>query len=186
MFAYVARQAIFDSTSNVQAYELLFRDGKSNCFPDIEPDEATSKLIAGSHLSLGVEEITNGKTAFINFHNDTLLYRLKTLELEDYGKITINIVNTNQDYLIIDLLSGKENDVIVERKYIKNTETLVFDLLEPKTYRIRAIIDANKNNKWDTGNYLTKKQPEQVIYFEEELKVRANYYLEGNTFTIKN
>lgn len=121
-----------------------------------------------------------------NIENDTLLYRLKTLELEDYGKITINIVNTNQDYLIIDLLSGKENDVIVERKYIKNTETLVFDLLEPKTYRIRAIIDANKNNKWDTGNYLTKKQPEKVVYFEEELKVRANYYLEGNTFTIKN
>ncbi|WP_439128999.1 Ig-like domain-containing protein [Polaribacter sp.] len=120
-----------------------------------------------------------------NIENDTLLYRFKTIELEDYGKITINIVNTDQDNLIIDLLSGKQNDEIIDRKYINTSETLVFDLLEPKTYTIRAIIDANNNKKWDTGEYLTKKQPEPVIYYEEDLKVRANYFLEGNTFTVK-
>lgn len=120
-----------------------------------------------------------------NIENDTLIYRFKTIELEDYGKITINIVNTDQDNLIIDLLSGKQNDEIIDRKYINTSETLVFDLLEPKTYIIRAIIDANNNKKWDTGEYLTKKQPEPVIYYEEDLKVRANYFLEGNTFTVK-
>ncbi|MFC3094855.1 EAL domain-containing protein [Alteromonas sediminis] len=78
MFAYVARQPIFDVNKEVFAYELLFRDGKSNCFPDIEPDEATSKIIADSHLSFGIEEITNGKLAFINFHQNTLLYRFPT------------------------------------------------------------------------------------------------------------
>lgn len=78
MFAYVARQSIFDRDSQVVAYELLFRDGKRNCYPDIEPDEATSKILTGSHLTLGVEEITCGKLAFINFHEDTLLYRFPT------------------------------------------------------------------------------------------------------------
>ena len=92
MFAYVARQGIFDSDSNVVAYELLFRDGKKNCFPDIEPDEATSKLITGSHLALGVEEITDGKQAFINFHKDTLLYRFPTSL--DAQSVVIEIVET--------------------------------------------------------------------------------------------
>lgn len=79
MYAFVARQAIFDRNANVFGYELLFRDGKQNCFPDnIDPDEATSKLITGSHLAFGVEEITFGKPAFINFHTDTLLYRFPT------------------------------------------------------------------------------------------------------------
>ncbi len=78
MFSYVARQAIFDREKQIFAYELLFRDGKSDCYPDIEPNEATSKLITGSHLALGIEEITNGKIAFINFHSDTLLYRFPT------------------------------------------------------------------------------------------------------------
>ncbi len=79
MYAFVARQAIFDHDANVFGYELLFRDGEQNCYPDnIDPDEATSKLITGSHLALGVEEITFGKPAFINFHTDTLLYRFPT------------------------------------------------------------------------------------------------------------
>ena len=78
MFAYVARQAILDKNKNLYSYELLFRDGKSNCFPDISPDEATSKILANSHLTLGLDEITDGKLAFINFHEDTLLHRFPT------------------------------------------------------------------------------------------------------------
>ena len=117
--------------------------------------------------------------------NDSLNYNFKTIELEDYGRITLNIVNTDSKNLIIDLLSGKNNDEIVERRYLTTSETLVFTLLQPKTYTVRAIIDGNNNKKWDTGNYLLKKLPENVIYFEEALEVRANYFLEGNTFTIK-
>ncbi len=92
MFAYVARQSITDQEKNVFAYELLFRDGESNCFPDIAPDEATSKLITGSHLTLGVEEITDGKLAFINFHEDTLLYRFPTSL--DPLNVVIEVVET--------------------------------------------------------------------------------------------
>lgn len=101
MFSYVARQGIFDPQQQIYAYELLFRDGKRDCFPEVEPDEATSKLITGSHLSLGIEEITNGKTAFINFHTDTLLYRFPTslnpqsvvIEIVESVKITSQVVS---------------------------------------------------------------------------------------------
>ena len=124
-------------------------------------------------------------TDIYTLKNDTLNYRFKTIELEDYGRITLNIENTASKNLIIDLLSGKNNDKIIERKYIRASETIVFNLLEPKTYVVRAIVDDNNNKKWDTGNYLRKELPENVIYYKEELKVRANYFLEGNTFTIK-
>lgn len=117
--------------------------------------------------------------------NDSLNYNFKTIELEDYGRITLNVVNTASKYLIIDLLSGKEKDQIIERRYLNTSETLVFNLLQPNTYTVRAIIDENNNKNWDTGNYLLKKLPEEVIYYEEELKVRANYFLEGNNFIVK-
>jgi len=78
MFAYIARQPIFDKALNIAAFELLFRDGEKNCFPDIEPDEATSKLLAGTHLGIGLEEIVGSKLAFINFHRDTLVHRFPT------------------------------------------------------------------------------------------------------------
>ncbi|GAA0854526.1 EAL and HDOD domain-containing protein [Aliiglaciecola litoralis] len=125
MFAYVARQAIFDKESNVKAYELLFRDGKRNCFPDIEPDEATSKLIAGSHLALGVEEITDGKTAYINFHNDTLLYRFPT--------------SLNPQAVVIEIVETVEisDKLIAACKHLKNLG-----------YQI-ALDDHDFDPKWD-------------------------------------
>ena len=92
MFAYVARQAIYDSEKHVFAYELLFRDGIKNCFPDISPDEATSSMLAASHLSVGVESITGNKKAFINFHQDTLLYRFPSTL--DPLNVVIEIVET--------------------------------------------------------------------------------------------
>ncbi|MCU7554534.1 EAL domain-containing protein [Alteromonas sp. ASW11-19] len=92
MFAYVARQPIFDINRKVHAYEILFRDGEQNCFPDIAPDEATSKILTSTHLSLGIEEITNNKPAFINFHRDTLMFRFPTSL--DPSAVVIEIVET--------------------------------------------------------------------------------------------
>jgi len=118
--------------------------------------------------------------------NDTLNFKFSTKEIEDYGRITMDIVNETSNHLIIELLEGKNKDNLIERRFITGSEQIQYNLLEPKTYYIRAIIDENKNNKWDTGNYLLKQQPEKIIYFSEELKLRANYYLDGNVFTVKN
>jgi EAL and modified HD-GYP domain-containing signal transduction protein len=92
MFAYIARQAIYDCEKRVFAYELLFRNGVQNCFPDISPDEATSSMLAASHLSVGVESITLNKPAFINFHQDTILYRFPSTL--DPLNVVIEIVET--------------------------------------------------------------------------------------------
>ena len=116
--------------------------------------------------------------------NDTLDYNFSTKEIEDYGRITIDIVNQTSENLIIELLEGKDKGKLVERRFVTDSKQIRFNLLEPKTYFFRAIIDSNKNNKWDTGNYLLKTQPEKIIYFTEELELRANYYLDGNVFTI--
>ncbi len=101
MFAYVARQPIFDTELNVFAYELLFRDSEQNCFPEIPADEATSKILTGNHLSLGIDEVSCQKTAFINFHQDTLLYRFPTsldphlvvIEIVESVKVTKTLID---------------------------------------------------------------------------------------------
>jgi uncharacterized protein (DUF2141 family) len=116
------------------------------------------------------------------FKNDTLKYNFSTKELEDYGRITLNVNNVNSKNLIIELLTGTKKYQVVQRNFITTTETIVFDLLEPKKYTIRVIIDENKNNKWDTGNYLKRKLPEIILYHKEinNAELRANYFLEEN------
>ena len=66
MKTYIARQAILNRREHVIAYELLFRDGPENFFPDIDPHEATSKLIIRTHLNQGLMPITSDKPALIN------------------------------------------------------------------------------------------------------------------------
>jgi EAL and modified HD-GYP domain-containing signal transduction protein len=74
----MARQPILDASKTLVGYELLFRDGVENSFPNINPDEATSKLITEHHLLMGVEKITGGQQAFINFSADTLIHHFPT------------------------------------------------------------------------------------------------------------
>jgi len=69
---YAARQPILDKSKKLFAYELLFRDSIDNVFPDIDGDEATSKMIEASQFNMGMSEFTANKPAFINFTLDTL------------------------------------------------------------------------------------------------------------------
>jgi EAL and modified HD-GYP domain-containing signal transduction protein len=69
---YAARQPILDKDKNLYAYELLFRDSVDNVFPEIDGDEATSKMIEASQFNMGISGFTGSKPAFINFTLDTL------------------------------------------------------------------------------------------------------------------
>lgn len=111
---------------------------------------------------------------------DSTTYAFKTNEIEDYGRITIKVENLKSKNVIIELLSGKNQDKLIERRFITSSSQLVFDLLKPMKYTVRAIIDENKNNKWDTGNYLKKQMPEKIIYHEaiNNYALRANYFVE--------
>jgi EAL and modified HD-GYP domain-containing signal transduction protein len=93
MFLYAARQPILDIHKNLFAYELLFRDSLENVFPDIDADEATSKLIE-NQLNIGIEDFTDDKPAFINFTLDTLLKKYPTLIHQDH--IVVEILETVQ------------------------------------------------------------------------------------------
>jgi EAL and modified HD-GYP domain-containing signal transduction protein len=100
MFAHVARQAIYDTEKRVFAYELLFRDGISNCYPDICQDQATSSMIAASHLSVGVENISFNKASFINFHQDTILHRFpSTLDPMNVVIEIVESVELSQEFI---------------------------------------------------------------------------------------
>ena len=70
---YAARQPILDKSKKLFAYELLFRDSIDNVFPDIDGDEATSKIIEASQFNMGISEFTGNKSAFINFTLETLI-----------------------------------------------------------------------------------------------------------------
>lgn len=76
MDIFVARQPIFNSQKQVVGYELLFRNGLNNVFPDIDDDVATSNVLSNAFFSFRLPELLNGKKGFINFPEKMLAHKI--------------------------------------------------------------------------------------------------------------
>lgn len=92
MYFYAARQPILDKEKQLYAYELLFRDSIDNVFPNVDGDEATSKIIEASKFNLGISDFTGNKPAFINFTLETLIKGYP--RLLDKDEVVVEILET--------------------------------------------------------------------------------------------
>ena len=79
MDIFVARQPIFNQHREVYAYELLFRSGFENAFGNVNGDQASSQVMTNSFLGIGLETLTGGKRAFVNFTRDLLVDEMALL-----------------------------------------------------------------------------------------------------------
>jgi len=112
---------------------------------------------------------------FYDKTNDTLKFSFGTKEIADYGNLKINLTNIKRFPFIVELLD--KNEVLYKASSTKET-SIYFETIEPKLYTIRIIYDDNSDNEWTTGNYLAKKQAEEIIYFPKLIDVRANWDVE--------
>jgi EAL and modified HD-GYP domain-containing signal transduction protein len=94
MYFYAARQPILDRNKVLYAYELLFRDGLSNVFPEIDGDEATSRMIEGSQFSFGLDDFLGDKPGFINFTLESLIKKYPSMLPKE--QVVVEILETVQ------------------------------------------------------------------------------------------
>jgi hypothetical protein len=105
--------------------------------------------------------------------NDSLVVSFRTHSLRDFGSIQMNVGIKNSSDYIIQLLDEKET--VLEQKILSASGKVKFEYLFPGKYRIKGILDRNRNGRWDTGKFSIKLQPEKVQYFQKIIEVRANW-----------
>jgi hypothetical protein len=109
--------------------------------------------------------------------NDSVRIRIDTKPLDEYGSLIMNyIISPDDPPYIAELIN--EKGIVVKRDTLVTETKVNYLYLNPGSYRIKTIIDKNRNGKWDTGSLLTKTLPEPVIYFTKDLTVRANWELQ--------
>lgn len=114
--------------------------------------------------------------AFIDYMqkaNDTLSYRLKTQNISEYGNLRIRLQNVKQYPVIVEITNSKGD--LIASEYSEGNDIIDFMALQPNLFTLRVIYDENKNKIWDTGNYLEKRQAEEVVYYPTAIDVRANW-----------
>lgn len=72
MDVFLARQPILDKYDKLFGYELLFRDSEKNIYQGDDGDKATIAVIRNSFVNIGIDKVTGGKKAFINFTENIL------------------------------------------------------------------------------------------------------------------
>ncbi len=112
-------------------------------------------------------------TDFFGDTNDTLRNRWSTGSPDDYGILRLILEGQAKFPIVVQLIDSKED--ISRSLYMEENATVEFPSLPPGMYRIRLIFDSNKNGRWDTGDYMTKRQPERIIYYPGSVEIRANW-----------
>ncbi|GLX81966.1 EAL and HDOD domain-containing protein [Thalassotalea eurytherma] len=150
MELYLARQAILGRRKNLVAYELFFRDGPENFFPNIDAHEATSKLISRTHFNKGISEVSGGKLALINFSEESLLKRLPLLLpkheivieiLEDVTpsdevyQACVEMYRQGYTFALDDFVYRRE-----WRRFLQLVEVIKFDLMHTPLDKIEPLI----------------------------------------------
>ena len=107
---------------------------------------------------------------------NTLNYNFTTKKRSDYGNLYLNLSGINFDKLIVELLNLK-GEIIRSNFLTSNSDPCTFENILPGDYTIRVINDLNKNNLWDTGDFLKKIKPEPTYHYNDTIKVRANWVI---------
>ena len=101
MLTTVARQPIFDINLKIQAYELLFRGESQDKDGQFDHYNATASVLYDGLFGIGLDKLTNGKSAFVNFSRDMLISDLITCLPKE--QITIEILeNVKSDSLVLE------------------------------------------------------------------------------------
>jgi len=112
-------------------------------------------------------------TDFYEKTNDTLSYKLTTQNTSEYANLKITLKNVKQFPIIVELTNPK-GDVLAS-DYSDGNPVVDFIGLLPNDFTVRVIYDENKNRVWDPGNYLEKRQGEEVLYFPSIIHLGANW-----------
>ncbi|GGD66178.1 hypothetical protein GCM10011514_32750 [Emticicia aquatilis] len=141
-------------------------------------NKSKTKLIINKEIKAEREvKIEMGRGVFINIKGDSsdkqnLKYPI--LKTENYGLIegSFEEKKTNK---IIQIINDKY-EVIAEQTA---KDKFLFINIKPGIYLLRVIKDKNENGYWDAGNVEKNIQPEEVQFYEEPIRLKANFEVRG-------
>ena len=188
MDVFVARQAVFNKQQKVVAYELLFREGEDNRFPNVEDKTATAKLIYDNQLNQGLSFLTGGRKALINFGEQSLHARLG--EFLPTDKVVIELLETvepsEEHYQLCRELFHRGFRLALDdfqyhpqwEKFLKLVRLIKFDLMHSSFEEIDQTLAVLK--KYPNIKYLAEKVETQEQY--EQAKARGFDFFQGYYF----
>lgn len=110
--------------------------------------------------------------AFVSIYGHRMAGQKKSIKiksLDTYSALFVNLDNFKGNGVVELLKAGDK--VVKSAPAIDNRADFFF--ITPGDYYIRMFDDRNRNGKWDTGEFDSHTQPEDMYYYHKELNLRA-------------
>jgi hypothetical protein len=109
-----------------------------------------------------------------NRANEAIKLDFHVVSDDEYGNIYITVVPPEGLKQVVVQLTNEGGKVLKEQ-VITKTDEVMFDYLMPAKYKLRAILDADGNGKWSTGNYHRHTLPETIVDYKDVLDLKAGW-----------
>ncbi len=113
----------------------------------------------------GIRNRTNAPIK-IDFH---------VLKDDEYGNIYITVVPPEGMKQVVVQLTDESGKKVLKQEAITQRQEVMFEHLVPAKYKLRALLDADGNGKWSTGNYHRRIQPETILEYKDPLEIKAGW-----------
>lgn len=98
---------------------------------------------------------------------------VKAKNMDEYSSILLQLSGVQDSNVVVELLNG--SDKAVKRVKMDKDHSAQFFYVNPGTYYVRAFLDHNNNNVWDTGNYDEDRQAEEIFYYPRQIDAKAKW-----------
>lgn len=106
--------------------------------------------------------------------NERIKVDFHALKDDEYGNIYITVMPPEGMKQVVVQLTD-ESGKVLKQEIVTKKEEVMFDYLMPAKYKLRAILDADGNGKWSTGNYHRHILPETILEYKDALEIRAGW-----------
>lgn len=143
-------------------YSVAYGNELHLLIPNFEGEKMKINIKAGAISASPDWKIVDFEDVFTKRHD------------KEFGVLNVKVSGYTTPIILEMLSKGK----VVKREFLTADAVLKFDQLEPGEYTFLVTIDENGNQKWDTGSFIERVQPEEIQQFSKPTKVRANWEID--------
>jgi EAL and modified HD-GYP domain-containing signal transduction protein len=166
---FVARQPIFDSKGELYAYELLYRrTGVTSIAEGVSSDVMASEVLVHTFLNIGMDRMTGGHRAFLNFTREMLMRGMH--QLFDPSTVVIELLETvSPDDEVVAAAQG-----LVQAGYTLALDDFEYEPAYEPLLRIASVIKLDVLNKSDEelGSMYARVAPHGGTILAERVETR--------------
>lgn len=99
--------------------------------------------------------------------------KLKRAGDNDFGAVVMKVIPPDQGQAVVQLLDNK--GAVLDEQLVDSIATVAFRQLIPGKYKLRAIIDIDRDGQWSTGSFHHRALPETILFYKDEFDVKSGW-----------